>query len=127
MAFNELLKLRGQTHRIEGVRLGTSQGNARFNIGAAVMERFAPDAKRIKVLVGSGEDYGRVRLVPTENNDGYAVFAGGRKAAARMVVVSARRLGLAGPVKSTDLPYEITDAGLIVDIRPVMVKPAVAA
>lgn len=80
-----------------------------------------------KIGIGSGKHSGLIALIPTsiKSSNSYkpTVSFNGRGQAT--LSVAAKNLGITVD-EMTTLPFEITDAGLAIDVRPLR-KPALAA
>lgn len=80
-----------------------------------------------KVGIGSGKHAGLIALIPTsiESANAYRASVSFKGRGQAAISVSAKNLGVTVS-EMTALPFEITDAGLAIDIRPLR-KPALAA
>lgn len=76
----------------------------------------------LNVLVGAGEHSGYLALVPsaTQTHSSYAVAKNNPKSRAVKIGISPKKIGVVTTLLEkggADLPFEITEDGLIVDLR----------
>ena len=129
MAFHDLPKSTRGRHD----KLKNTVTAAIYNAGVIVF-RVSEDLHRkmgapsfVSVLVGDGEHTGRIAIIPKHMKTDKTVRAAAPKnSSAVNILVSAGRVGVSKARRGTvTLSHDITDDGLIVDIRPLMKPVAV--
>ena len=88
--------------------------HGRLTIAADLFAAMGQPA-RIAFMVGTGEDAGRVKLVPAA--EGYVTLKRSRESTATSVTLPAG-IGAKAPRRSTFVRHELTPDGLIVDLSP---------
>lgn len=80
-----------------------------------------------RVMVGTGEHFGRIAVLPSGmKTDDTRKFTYQPNGKSPTFTVGAKRIGVSkGARKTVHLPHEITEDGLIIDIRPLMKPVAV--
>lgn len=116
MAFEKIDKR--SASRIAGVRLSSAIGHKNLSVRLSFAGDLCEGTDRFALLVGSGEDAGRLLIRPDKN--GYVLYRNGQGGAARCLTAPIRSLGIKPPQVSTDIPFEKTDAGLVLDLRAFM-------
>lgn len=112
---------RRMTGAVRILRIKGAHG--RLSIAADLFDAIGKP-ERMGFMVGTGEDAGRVKLVPAA--EGYVTLKRTRDSAATAVTLPAG-IGAHAPRRSTAVAHQLTDDGLIVDLRPFMARPPIAA
>lgn len=120
MAFEELKKVTGAGRKgSPHVRGMVTGGQLVVSVPAAIVEAFG-SPRAFRILKGSGEDAGRIALVPAPINEVSAYsLAKPKNSAAFVLRLTAKRLGVgAVSLSTTTLAHSIESGRLLVDIRP---------
>ena len=124
MAFNEVIKgeFMGREAAYNSVRAYTRKGTVKFSISKDIMDRLG-NPMFFRVAVGTGQHSGLVALIPTraKSPNAYCIHATNGT-----VSVTASKIGNLTAEKTIKIPHEITDDGLVVDVRPITVRVAAA-
>lgn len=127
MAFHQVEKgafAFGLEKLIDTVSVRVSGPTAHISVSKDIYEKLKSPAA-IKVMIGSGENSGFIALIPKEIavNGCYALHKKERKLA-----ISASKIGVVKGTRPTvHVSHEITEDGLIIDIRPLRQPVSVAA
>ena len=118
MAFHQIEKGKiafGLIKLVDTVSVHVSAASAYITLSKDIFEKLKSPAA-IKVMIGSGENSGFIALIPKEIavNGCYTVLKNHRKFA-----ILATKIGLVKGTRPTvHVPHEITEDGLILDLRP---------
>lgn len=119
MAFNEIEKGEGLREALTNtVKFHTSKTVGLFTMSGDVFEKMGSPGF-LRVLLGDGEHSGYVALIPRQvpGKNTYSLVPSGR---CWKFAISARKIGVtAGKRPGRSMPFEITDDGLVVDLRSV--------
>lgn len=123
MAFHEIERGSWKTREALKDTVGvwvSAQGVASITISGDLYKKIGSPAF-VKVMLGSGEHSGFVALIPRNMPAGaYKVTKTSAGSAQMKLSITASRLGLLRDKRPTmHLPHEITEDGLIVDLRPI--------
>ncbi len=130
MAFQEIERgtFAGRKALVDSVRVQSKNGTAAVIISNDIFKKLgAPNF--LRVMIGSGEHQGFVAIIPRNmpSSGTYKPNVGFNGRGLAKFSISAKRLTVPAEVPATDLPYETTDDGLIVDLRQLgKSKPAFA-
>lgn len=129
MAFQEIERgtFAGRKALQNTVRIEAKNGNASVVISNDIFTKIgAPNF--LRVMIGTGEHKGFVAIVPRNmpSTGTYKPNVGFNGRGLAKISISAKRLTVPTDTPATELPYEITEDGVIVDLRPLR-KPALAA
>lgn len=131
MAFEDLpaRKNFGRDKLVNTVKAATTKnGGVNFRVSRDIVEKMGSPSF-VRVLVGTGQHAGKIAVIPRHmKSDQSVIFRPGNpNSQAFMFTVGSTRLGIATANRSTiTLSHEITDDGLVVDVRPLMKPVAVA-
>lgn len=130
MAFTEIEKgifQNGTRKSISPVRMVSSGITATFVISAELMKQIG-DKPFAKLLLGSGEHDGLFAVIPQQDKTKNAYRFGryGKMRGSRLAVGLGTLRLPAVKIKPVNLPFEITEDGLVIDIRKLR-KPSLVA
>lgn len=116
MAFEKIDK--HANSRITGVRMSPAIGYKKHSVRLSFARDLCEGTDRFALLIGSGGDAGRLLVRPDKN--GYALYKASPSGVTLGITAPFRSLGIKPPQVSTDIPFEKTDAGLVLDLRAFM-------
>lgn len=126
MAFHELEKGSGRRAATNRVVISwIKRSSAQIRISGDLHKRIGSPSF-VKIMLGGGEDAGFVAVIPQASpcDNSYAMF-GARKQ--RMFTLSLNKVGIQRRARETvTVPHEITQDGLVLDLRSVAAPTAPA-
>lgn len=131
MAFQEIERgtFAGRQALQNTVRIQARNGGAIVNISNDIFTKLGTP-NFLRVMIGTGEHKGFVAIIPRNmpSTGTYTPNVGFKGRGLAKFSISAKRLTVPSELPATELPYEITEDGLVVDIRPLSTtKPALVA
>lgn len=102
----------------------STQGTVQITVSADIHQKLG-SPKACRIMVGTDDHEGKIAILPLKSKaKGTLNFTTNNKSAVSpKVQIRASRLSLKdNPRATTTIPHEVTDLGLIVDVRPLM-KP----
>lgn len=102
-------------HAIPGVRIGWQSGSVRVTVDRDLFAKLG-EPKFVKVMTGEGDHAGMVAIVPIKTKLANAYTMNQTN---RSISLSPKKLGVKYKGGSLRVPHELTEDGLVIDLRSV--------
>ena len=126
MAFTLIERMRGAEAKVNRVAVARQARNNQLSISFTqdvLAQVGSPNF--LAAYIGTGVDTGQILLVPVSSSkDGYKVHSAGVSTRMRKIGISGKAAGILGAFKTTTVPHEITDKGILITLPNFVAEPA---
>lgn len=115
--FQEIVKGRFGSEKLQGVSVGAGKGCGKIKISEDLLREMG-NPVFCRVLKGTGKHAGMVAIVPrsVKGKDGYKLSP------LNVISISSHFIDLPSSLSTVRPPYEMTDDGLVIDLKAIVVK-----